>query len=214
MVQHGSLSQQRCLFRAIIKVWSKMSAHNKNFLLLLLLLLTALAACASVRITPPEVELAGLEVTGASITHLNFNASIRIFNPNRHDVRIGAVSYQMELGGKRIFSSVTYVDDVIGAGKSLTVPLRVSAAFWDIVALFTRLGSRPDLDFRLYGSIEAGPVNGRMGSFEFERNGSIVLDPEEFRRDGQGSENAGRNRPGARQGREKGARPGAGRDYI
>ncbi len=134
-----------------------------------------LAACAPIRITPPEVELAGIEVRDASITHLNLNANIRIFNPNRDTIRVGAVSYSMELNGEKIFSSVTYVDEPVGPMESIVVPLRISSAFWDIIAFFSRLGTYHALDFRLSGSVEAGPSHGRMASFDFERTGKIDL---------------------------------------
>jgi hypothetical protein len=123
------------------------------------------------------VELAGIEVRDASITHLNFDAQLRIYNPNRDTIEIGAVSYEMELNGERIFSSITYVDEPVGPGESLIVPLRVSSAFWDIIAMFSKLGTMQGLDFRLSGSVEAGPRMGRMASFDFERTGKIDLNP-------------------------------------
>ncbi len=142
-----------------------------------LMFVLTLCACASVRITPPEVELAGIEVRDASITHLNFDAQLRIYNPNRDTIEIGAVSYEMELNGERIFSSITYVDEPVGPGESIIVPLRVSSAFWDIIAMFSKLGTMQGLDFRLSGTVEAGPRMGRMASFDFERTGKIDLNP-------------------------------------
>ncbi len=136
------------------------------------------AACAPVRITPPEVELAGIDVRDASITHLNLDAQLRIFNPNRDTIKVGAVSYEMELNGEKIFSSVTYVDEPVASMKSIVVPLRISSAFWDIIAFFSRLGTHQTLDFRLSGTVEAGHVYGGMASFDFERTGKIDLTAE------------------------------------
>jgi len=135
----------------------------------------SLSACASVRITPPEVELAGIEVRDASITHLNFDAQLRIYNPNRDTIKIGAVEYEMELNDERIFSSVAYVDEPVGPGESIIVPLRISSAFWDIIAMFSKLGTMQGIDFRISGSVEAGPGTGSMATFDFERTGKIDL---------------------------------------
>ncbi len=138
----------------------------------------ALSACAPVRITPPEVELAGVEISDISITHLNLNAQLRIYNPNRVSIKIGAINYSMDVNGQRIFSSVTYVDDSLGPGDSMVVPLRISSAFWDLIALFSRMGRTEALDFRISGSVEAGKSLGRMSTFDFERTGKLdITDP-------------------------------------
>ena len=147
----------------------------------------SLGACASVRITPPDVELAGIEVRDASITHLNFDAQLRIYNPNRDAIKIGAVEYEMELNGERIFSSITYVDEPVGPGESIIVPLRVSSAFWDIISMFSKLGTMQGIDFRLSGSVEAGPRAGGMATFDFERTGKIDLRASPSGRGGAGS---------------------------
>ncbi len=133
-----------------------------------------MSGCAP-RITPPQVELAGIEVRDASITHLNFTADLRIYNPNRQEIEIGAVSYDMELNGQEVFSSVTYVDEPVPPDSYITVPLRISSAFWDIISMFSRLAQRPELVFRLSGSVEAGLPHGHMGTFDFERTGKLDL---------------------------------------
>lgn len=140
-------------------------------------LLTAIActACAPVRITPPDVELMGIEVQDVSITHINFNATLRIYNPNREVVEVGAMSYELELNGQKIFASTTYVNEAIPPMSSIIVPLRISSAFWNLLSMFSKIEGGSKVEFRLSGDIEAGPEHNRKASFAFERTGAIDL---------------------------------------
>ncbi len=172
------VTSESCLAFLVRKNMDIFLTQNKNkqwLRISALVLCMLLISCAQVRITPPEVELAGVEISDISLTHVNLNAQIRIFNPNRHAIRVGAVNYEMELNGDRVFSSVTYVDDSVEPGESIIVPLRISSAFWDIIRMFSRLGTRQELDFRLAGSVEAGSSTGGMKYFDFERSGKLDL---------------------------------------
>ena len=82
--------------------------------ILTLLLALTLSACAGIRPAPPEVQLAGLEITDVSLSHANFLATLKLFNPNSVSMDIKGLQFTLFLNDTRVAKGLT--------AKSFSIP--------------------------------------------------------------------------------------------
>ena len=86
--------------------------------LLFLLTSTLLAACAMVSPQRPEVNLAGLQIREATLSHLNMVADLTVFNPNNVALTVRGVDYTLQLEGINVADGRSLEPVEIGAGES------------------------------------------------------------------------------------------------
>ena len=139
------------------------------------LLLVSLAACAGIRPEPPEVQLAGLEITDVSLSHANFLATLRLFNPNGVALDVRGLKFTLFLNEIRVATGQTAKAFTLGAEQSGEAALRLSSSYLDLLQLSGNLEGRDEITFRLAGEVRIGGYGLLGRTIPIERQGSLPL---------------------------------------
>ena len=139
------------------------------------LLLVSLAACAGIRPEPPEVQLAGLEITDVSLSHANFLATLRLFNPNGVALDVRGLKFTLFLNEIRVATGQTAKAFTLGAEQSGEAALRLSSSFLDLLQLSRNMEGRDEITFRLAGEVRIGGYGLLGRTIPIDRQGSLPL---------------------------------------
>lgn len=139
------------------------------------LLATCLAACAGVRPEPPQVQLAGLEITDVSLSHANFLATLRLYNPNNVGLDIKGVKFTLFLNNYRIANGQTAKTLTIPAEETGEAAVRLASSFLDLLLLSRNLQERDEITFRIVGEIRIGGYGLLGATIPIEREGTLPL---------------------------------------
>lgn len=134
-----------------------------------------LAACASVRPLPPEVNLTNLEVTDLTLSHANLMADLKIFNPNDVSVTVEQVEYALLLNDVKISAGKSLEKVRIDAGEYGETTLRLSSAYLDLWRILNQMQKGENVRFNLKGKIKVGGFGILRKAFHFSRKGNIPL---------------------------------------
>jgi LEA14-like dessication related protein len=146
---------------------------KRTFVVILLAL--TLSACTGFRPAPLEVQLAGLEITEMSLSHANFLATLRLFNPNDIVLNIESIKFTLFLNEVRIAKGLTAKDFSIPAEESEEATIRLSTSFFDLFQLTRKLQNQDEITFRIAGEVKVGGF-GLFGiTVPIEREGSLPL---------------------------------------
>lgn len=146
---------------------------------LIALSLLLLAACALVRPQQPEVNLTGLQIREATLSHLNMVADLQVFNPNDVALTVKEVDYILQLEGVEVADGQSLESVEIPARETGRVQLRISTAYWDLLNLVNRLQTSDEMTFNLDGKVRVGGYRILERTFPFSKEGRI--DPKTLR---------------------------------
>ncbi len=147
--------------------------------LLFILVPVLLAACATINPQRPEVNLTGLQIREATLSHLNMVADLRVFNPNDVALTVREVDYTLQLEGVKVADGQSLAPVEIGARETGQVQLRIATSYWDLLNLVNRLQKSDDLAFTLSGKVRVGGFKILNKTFPFSKEGRI--DPQTLR---------------------------------
>ncbi len=142
---------------------------------LTILLAITLAACAGIRPAPPEVQLSALEITDISLSHANFLATLRLYNPNGVALDIEGVKFTLFLNNIRIANGQTAKPLTLPAEESGLAAIRLSSSFLDLLQLTRELQNRSDITFRIAGEVKVGGYGLFGAAIPIEREGTLPL---------------------------------------
>jgi LEA14-like dessication related protein len=153
------------------------SLPGTGFILALFITLSAVffSSCATLRSTPPEVNLMRVDVQDVTLSHVNLLADLRVFNPNEQPLVIHGVDYTLYLEGIKVFSGKNSLRQTVAPGEYGHMTLRLSSAYWDMIRLLNRLPDKSDVTFAMQGSIRAGSSRIFAHRFTFDKKGVIPL---------------------------------------
>lgn len=134
-----------------------------------------LAACAGMRPEPPQVQLAGLEITDVSLSHANFLATLKLFNPNNVALDIKGIKFTLFLNEIRIARGVTAKTLSIPAEESGEAVIRLASSFLDLLQLTRNLQDQDQITFRLAGEVKIGGVGLFGATIPIDREGTLPL---------------------------------------
>jgi LEA14-like dessication related protein len=134
-----------------------------------------LTACAGMRPEPPQVQLAGLEITDVSLSHANFLATLALFNPNSAALDIEGIKFTLFLNDIRIARGVTAKSFSIPAEESSEAVIRLSSNFLDLLQLTRSLQNQDEITFHLAGEVKIGGVGLFGATIPIEREGTLPL---------------------------------------
>jgi LEA14-like dessication related protein len=140
-----------------------------------LLLTITMAACAGIRPEPPEVQLSALEISDVSLSHANFLATLRLFNPNGVAIDVKGIKFTLFLNDVRIASGQTAKAFTLPAEESGTAAIRLSSSFLDLLQLTGKLQDRSDINFRIAGEVKIGGYGPFGSTIPIEREGTLPL---------------------------------------
>lgn len=139
------------------------------------LLALTLAACAGTRPEPPQVQLAGLEISDVSLSHANFLANLRLYNPNSVSLDIEGIAFTLFLNNVRIANGRTGKPLTIAAEDSGLAAIRLSSSYLELFQLTRGLQGREEVTFRIAGEIRIGG-HGFLGtSVPIDGEGTLPL---------------------------------------
>jgi len=141
--------------------------------LLLILITLLLASCAMISPQKPEVNLTGLQIREATLSHLNMVADLSVFNPNDIALTVQEVDYTLQLEGVNVAEGRSLAPVEIGAKESGQVQLRIATAYWDLLSLVNKLQETDDMAFTLSGKVRVGGYKILNRTFPFSKEGNI-----------------------------------------
>jgi LEA14-like dessication related protein len=134
-----------------------MHRTNHPFRLLMVLLLGLwLSGCATLRPEPPQVQLAGLQLSDLSLSHANFLASVNLYNPNPKTLNVKGLEFSLFLDTVRVADGKTAKAFSIPAEQSGTAELRLSTSFLELIRLTQQLKDLDRVPFRIAGEVRVG----------------------------------------------------------
>lgn len=131
-----------------------------------------LAACASLRLQKPEVALADIRLLDASLLEQRFVLTLRVTNPNKVEIPIEGLNFDLALNGQHFAKGVSNQPTVIpglGEGRVEVTATTGLAAF---LRQFKALGKGHEkIAYRLQGRL----VTGSFGGIDFDQQGELAL---------------------------------------
>ncbi len=149
---------------------------KRCLLLLGLPVLMLLAGCAGMQggFEQPTVTVSSFRMLPSNTAVPRFEIGLQISNPNRTELRLQGIVYNIDLEGHRILSGVSNQLPVIPAYGTGDVLLQASPDLLSTIALFSDLFSqrRDSLQYTLDANIDIGS---RLRRVHVERSGEVPL---------------------------------------
>ncbi len=149
---------------------------KRCLLLLGVPVLMLLAGCAGMQggFEQPTVTVSSFRMLPSNTAVPRFEIGLQISNPNRTELRLQGIVYNIDLEGHRILSGVSNQLPVIPAYGTGDVLLQASPDLLSTIALFSDLFSqrRDSLQYTLDANIDIGS---RFRRVHVERSGEVPL---------------------------------------
>jgi LEA14-like dessication related protein len=141
----------------------------------MVLLALNLASCVGMRPEPPDVQLTSLEISDVSLSHANFLATLRLFNPNSIDLNVEGIKFSLFLNDVSIATGQTTKAFLIPPEENGEAVIRLSSSFLDLFQLTRKLQNRDEVTFRIAGEVKIGGLGLFGATIPIEREGSLPL---------------------------------------
>lgn len=87
------------------------------------------SGCSVLNALPPEVNLMQLDVQDVTLSHVNLQVDLRLFNPNAQEITIQGVEYTLHMEGIKIFSGKSYMRQTVAPQEYEYVTLRLASVY-------------------------------------------------------------------------------------
>ncbi len=144
-------------------------------IIIMTLLAISLTACAGILPDPPEVQLSGLEISDVSLSHANFLATLKLFNPNSVRIDVERIRFTLFLNEIHVARSQTAKNFSIPAEDSRDVTVRLSSSFFDLFQLTRSLQNQQEVTFRIAGEVRIDGAGLLGRTIPIEREGILPL---------------------------------------
>ena len=138
-----------------------------------LIVALSVAACASLqtKIEAPAVTLDSVRILSIADAKANIELGLRLTNPNRVDLAVEAIEYEVTLDGRPAASGRTSRLDVLPAGGEARVDLAGRVDVTAVATALMALGSQLPVEYAVTGIARL-----RSGaSFDLSRKGKITV---------------------------------------
>jgi len=134
------------------------------------------AGCAPTRnFISPQVELLGLNIRDVSLSHINYQAQIRVYNPNLEPLDITEVGYALYLNGVNMVNGESQVEQTVEPHQEVQIPLRLSGSLFSTLRFLASMPNARRISFVMKGTISGFSRSGRSFSLPFEEEGELDL---------------------------------------
>ncbi len=134
------------------------------------------AGCAQhAKFISPKVELLNLTVKDVSFSHINYQANIRLYNPNLEALRIDFMEYSLYINGIRLVDGAEQVDQKIGPHEEAVIPVRLSGSVLSVIRLISNMQNAREVDFEMKGTVSGTDTSGSPFSLPFSEKGKLDL---------------------------------------
>jgi len=135
------------------------------------------SGCAPTRkFISPQVELLGLNVRDVSLSHINYQAQIRVYNPNLEPLNITEVGYALYLNGVNMINGQSQVEQTVNPHEEVQIPLRLSGSLFSTLRFLASMPDARKISFVMKGTISGYSQGGSSFSLPFEEEGQLELD--------------------------------------
>ncbi len=145
-------------------------------LLAIFTILTLCISCAGIKPEPPEVGLAGVTISGLTLSHANILATLEVYNPNAKSLKVERVQYTMAINGVNVARGLSLEEAVIPANGTGHIKLNVRSPYWDLVRVMGMVKKGRPAEVLLKGSVKLGGFGFSSYTFPFERRGTLSLE--------------------------------------
>ncbi|MBV8047933.1 MAG: LEA type 2 family protein [Paludibacterium sp.] len=142
--------------------------------LALLAALSLLAACGSLNLKKPEVQVADIQAGHSTLLQQDFTVTLRVQNPNDRELSARGLAFELKSHGKTLATGLSNQAISIPAMGEGTVPLTVHASLLDLIQLAQNALEQGDgtLDYQISGYLDG--VEG-WGRIPFKREGNLKV---------------------------------------
>ena len=125
---------------------------------------------------PPRVNLVNLRILDVQLFEQRYGLTLRIINPDRTELTIEGISFEVELNGKAFAYGVSGERVTIPAFAEETMEVELVGTLFNMVDQLRELERRSGkpLEYRIFGKIS---ISGELFSIPFEQQGSIGPKP-------------------------------------
>lgn len=145
---------------------------NKRIFRAILLAALLLGGCAGMRLQPPSVTLAGIEVIEANLFEQRLAFRLRVVNPNDVEIPLEGLRFEVELNGEPFAKGAS--------NKAVKVP-RLGEAVLEVNVVTGFAGILRQIQILSRGNVDAIPyrIKGRLmiGSYgmDFDEGGRLEM---------------------------------------
>ncbi len=132
-------------------------------------------SCGGIKPEPPEVGLAGVTISGLTLSHANILATLEVYNPNAKSLKVERVQYTMAINGVKVAKGLSLEEAVIPANGTGHIKLNVRSPYWDIVRVMGNIKKGRPAVVLLKGSVRLGGFGFSSYTYPFERRGTLSL---------------------------------------
>lgn len=128
--------------------------------------------CALATATPPQVEVAAVELRGASLFEQVLGVTLCVTNPNSSELAFRRIRVALDASGRPVLKGVSDTAVRLPPGASVLVPFTVVSTVRNIGPQLLSVVQTGSLDYRLRGSITLDTLGITV---PFNRNGRLDL---------------------------------------
>ena len=130
------------------------------------------AGCALATATPPQVEVAAVELRGASLFEQALGVTLCVSNPNASELAFRRIGIALDASGRPLLEGVSDTAVRLPPGASVLVPFTVVSTIRNIGPQLLGVVRTGSLDYRLRGSITLDTLGITV---PFSRSGRLDL---------------------------------------
>jgi LEA14-like dessication related protein len=132
-----------------------------------------LSGCATLRLTPPHLQVVGVSLLGANLLQQQLRVRVRVDNPNKTELQVRGIDCEVQLAGATFASGASERDFVVPALGAMEFDVDVTANA--AAALLRLLGSRErgSTEYRVTGTVHL--AKGFIKDVPFEHKGDLLL---------------------------------------
>lgn len=145
----------------------------RSFLVLVVLWLSGCATLPG-GMDPLAVTLADVRPAQVGLFEQEYAMKIRVQNPNKVDIALAGLSFDIELNGKTFARGVSRQDVVVPAFGDVLLDVKAIGTLGGILDQVSRMrqGAPDSITYRLHGKLSPA---GNLSSLPFESEGSLDL---------------------------------------
>lgn len=139
-----------------------------------IMLVIFLAGCAHLpsSVEPLQVSVADVSVLDIGLIEQRIGLKVRLQNPNRTDVSVDGMRYDLDLNGQPFAHGVARPQALVPAYGEVVIEVEAVSNLASILRQLAELQKTQKLDYRLRGEIDSGKW---QGALPFDREGTISL---------------------------------------
>ena len=136
----------------------------------------AVAGCSTLgyHLEAPQLSIVRVEMLKADLLQQNLRVRLHVRNPNRRELPVTSISYEIEVAGEKFAHGESERDFVVPAQGETEFDVNVTANAAATLLKLATGGLKADaLEYRLFGTVTL--ASGLLRSLPFEQKGRVDL---------------------------------------